>query len=171
VPASPPASLRLFGKTVFVNSLTQFRDSAGTTPLRTFGLANIATDNTLRVSAFLDNSTGSNRIVASRVERIDAFPASDRHILQGRVDLFDTVGPTYTVLGNLTTGLTVLTNISTTSYANADGSAMTQAEFFALLAANQGTGKSTVVRARGTAGSPTVVMIANEVRIQPTIDN
>src|SRR3972149_7391651 len=84
VPASPPASLRLFGKTVFVNSLTQFRDSAGTPPLRTFGLANIATDNTLRVSAFLDNSTGAMRIVASRIERIDPA-AIKRKQLQGGV--------------------------------------------------------------------------------------
>jgi Domain of unknown function (DUF5666) len=169
VPASPPNSLRLFGKTVFVNSLTQYKDSRDGLP--TFGLANILTGDTLRVSAFLDNSTGSDRIVASRVERIDAFSTSDRHILQGRVDLFDTVGPTYTVLGNLTSGLTVLTNGSTTSYANADGSAMTLEEFFALLAANQGAGKSTVVRARGTAAAAGTSMGAKEVEVEPTIDN
>jgi hypothetical protein len=169
VPVSPPNSLRLFGKTVIVNSLTQYGDSRDGLP--TFGLADILTGDTLRVSAFLDNSTVSDRIVASRVERIDPFPASDLHILQGRVVSFDIVGPTYTVLGNLTSGLTVLTNVSTTTYANADGSDMTQAELFALLAANQVAGKPTVARARGTAAAPGVSMVAQDVAIVPAIDN
>lgn len=169
VPDSPPDSLRLFGKTVFVNSLTQYKDSRD--GLRTFGLANIHTGDTLRVSAFLDSSSGLDRIVASRVERIDAFPTSDRHVLQGRVVVFDTIGPTYTVLGNLASGLTVLTNVSTTSFANADGSALTQAEFFALLAANDSVGKSVVVRARGTAAAPGTQMVAQDVEFEPTIDN
>ncbi|OGP20892.1 MAG: hypothetical protein A2Z26_02505 [Deltaproteobacteria bacterium RBG_16_66_15] len=166
VPASPPASLRLFGKTVFVNSLTQFRDSAGTTPLRTFGLANIATDNTLRVSAFLDNSTGAMRIVASRIERIDPL-AIDRKILQGIVEL-KLGGANVRILG-----ITVQTFPGSTEFLNADGTPFPgatenerQANFFAAVVEGR-----TVVRARGTAGSPTVVMIANEVRIQPTIDN
>jgi hypothetical protein len=169
VPVSPPNSLRLFGKTVIVNSLTQYVDSRDGLPA--FGLADILTGDTLRVSAFLDNSTVSDRIVASRVERIDPFPASDLHILQGRVVSFDIGGPTYTVLGDLTSGLTVLTNVSTTTYADADGSAMTHAEFFALLAANQGAGKPTVARARGTAAAPGVSMVAQDVEIVPAIDN
>ena len=166
---SPPDSLRLFGKTVFVNSLTQYKDSRD--GLRTFGVADIRTGDTLRVSAFLDSSAAPDRIVASRVERIDAFPANDRHLLQGKVDSFNLVSPTYSVFGNLTTGLTVLTNVSTTSFANADGTALTQREFFDLLTADQLAGKSTVARARGTAAALGTPMDAQEVTIEPTIDN
>jgi len=167
VPASPPNSLRLFGKTMFVNSLTQYKDSAGSAPLGKFGLANIFTDNTLRVSAFLDNSTGSDRIVASRVERIDAFSTSDRHILQGKVEA-KSGGAFLTILG-----ITVQTFPGTTEFLQADGTPFPgatpndrQTNFFAAVIVGQ-----TVVKARGSAGSPTVLMTANEVRIHPTIDN
>ena len=165
VPASPPNSLRLFGKTVIVNILTQYKDSRD--GLRTFGLANILTGDTLRVSAFLDDSTGSDRIVASRVERIGAFSTSDRHILQGNVEV-SSGGAILTLLG-----ITVQTFPGTTEFLQADGTTFPgdtpndrQANFFAAVIEGQ-----TVVKARGTAGSSTVLMTANEVQIQPAIDN
>jgi hypothetical protein len=167
VPASPPNSMRLFGKTVLLNSLTQYKDSAGSTPLRTFGQTNILTGATLRVSAFLDNSAGSDRIVASRVERIDAFSTNDRHILQGKVEV-KSGGVLLTILG-----ITVQTFPGTTEFLQADGTPfpgatpnVRQANFFAAVIEGQ-----TVVKARGTAGSSSVLMTANEVQIQPTIDN
>ena len=166
VPASPPNSLTLFGKTVLVNSLTQYKDSAGSFPLRTFGLGNIATGDTLRISAFVDNSSGSARVVASRVERIDPF-ASDRNILQGTVES-RSGGATLTILG-----ITVLTFPGTTEFLQVDGTPFPgatandrQANFFAAITDGQ-----TVVRARGTAGSPTTAMTANEVRIEPASRN
>jgi hypothetical protein len=166
VPASPPNSMRLFGKTVFVNSLTQYEDSAGSFPLRTFGLGNIVTGQTLRISAFVDNNSGSARVVASRVERIDPL-ATDRNILQGTV-VSGSGGATLTILG-----ITVLTFPGTAEFLQADGTPFPgatanerQANFFAAITDGQ-----TVVRAQGTAGSPTTAMIANEVRIEPTIDN
>lgn len=165
VPASPSNSMRLFGKTVFVNSLTQYEDSRD--GLRTFGLAKILTGDTLRVSAFLDNSAGSDRIVASRVERIDAFSTNDRHILQGTVEV-KTGGAFLTILG-----ITVQTIPGTTEFLQADGTPfpgstqnVRQANFFAAVIEGQ-----TEVKARGTAGSSSVVMTANELQIQPTIDN
>lgn len=165
VPASPPNSIRLFGKTVYVNSLTQYEDSRD--GLRTFGLANILTGNTLRVSAFLDNSTGADRIVASRVERIDAFSASDRHILQGKVEA-KSMGAFLTILG-----IAVQTSSATTEFLQADGTpfpgataSVRQANFFAAVIEGR-----TVVKARGTAGSTSLPMTANEVQIQPAIDN
>jgi hypothetical protein len=165
VPASPANSLRLFGKTVIVNSLTQYKDSRDV--LRTFGPANILTGDTLRVSAFPDDSTGSDRIVASRVERIEAFSTSDRHILQGNVEV-TSGGATLTILG-----ITVQTFPGTTEFLQADGTPFPgatpndrQSNFFAAVIEGQ-----TVVKARGTAGSSSVLMTANEVQIQPTIDN
>jgi hypothetical protein len=165
VPTSPPNSLRLFGKTVIVNSLTQIKDSRD--GLSTFGLANILTGDTLKVSAFLDNSTGSDRIVASRVERIAAFPTSDRHILQGKVEA-KSGGSFVTILG-----ITCQTFPGTTEFLQSDGTPFPgatsndrQANFFAAVIEGQ-----TVVKARGTAGSPSLLMTANEVKIEPTIDN
>jgi len=165
VPASPPNSLMLFGKTVFVNSLTQYKDSRDDLP--TFSLANILTGDTLRVSAFLANGTGSDRIVASRVERIAAFPTSDRHILQGKVEA-KSGDALVTILG-----ITCQTFPGTTEFLQADGtpfpgatSNVRQANFFAAVIEGQ-----TVVKARGTAGSPSLLMTANEVKIEPTIDN
>jgi hypothetical protein len=165
VPASPPNSLRVFGMTVFVNSLTRYDDSRD--GLRTFGLANILAGDTLRVSAFLDNSAVPDRIVASRVERIDAFSTSDRHILQGIVES-KTAGAFFTILG-----ITVQTSPGSTEFLQADGTAfpgatanVRQANFFAAVIEGR-----TVVTARGTAGSFSALMTANEVRIQPAIDN
>jgi hypothetical protein len=165
VPASPPNSLRLFGKTAIVNSLTQFKDSRD--GLSTFGLVDILTGDTLKVPAFLDNSTGSDRIVASRVERIAAFPTSDRHILQGKVEA-KSGGAFVTILG-----ITCQTFPGTTEFLQSDGTPFPgatsndrQANFFAAVIEGQ-----TVVKARGTAGSPSLLMTANEVKIEPTIDN
>jgi hypothetical protein len=165
VPTLPPNALTLFGKTVYVNSLTQYRDSRD--GLRTFGLADILTGDTLRVSAFLDNSAGSDRVVASRVERIDAFPTNDRHILQGRVQ-GQSIGAFLLLLG-----ITVQTSPGTTEFLQADGtpfpgitSSYRQLNFYAAVVEGQ-----TVVKARGTAGSSSVLMTANEVQIRPAIDN
>jgi hypothetical protein len=165
VPASPPSSMRLFGKTVYVNSLTQYEDSRDS--LRTFGLAQILTGDTLRVSAFLDNSAGSVRIVASRVERIDAFSTNDRHILQGTVEV-KAGGAFLTILG-----ITVQTIPGTTEFLQADGTpfpgatqGVRQANFFAAIIEGR-----TVVKARGIAGSSLMFMTANELQIQPAIDN
>jgi hypothetical protein len=165
VPASPANSLNLFGKTVSVNTLTQYKDSRD--GLRTFGPANILTGDTLRVSAFLDSSAVSDRIVASRVERIDAFPTNDRHILQGNVEI-KFAGVSLTILG-----VNVRTFPGTTEFLQADGTPFPgatpndrQANFFAAVIEGR-----TVVKARGTAGSPSVFMTANELQVQPAIDN
>jgi len=165
VPVWPPDSLVLFGKTVFVNSLTQYKDSRD--GLRTFGLAEIVTGDTLRVSAFLDNSTVPDRIVASRVERIAAFPTNDLHILQGIVEA-KSVGAFLTILG-----ITVETSHLTTEFLQADGtpfpgstSSYRQMNFFAAVIEGR-----TVVKATGTAGSASRLMTANVAQIQPVIDN
>jgi len=165
VPSSPANSLRLFGKTVTVNVLTQYKDSRD--GLRTFRLASILTGDTLRVSAFPDGSTGSDRVVASRVERIGAFPTGDRHILQGIVEV-TSGGAILTILG-----ISVQTFPGTTEFLQADGTPFPgatandrQANFFAAVVEGQ-----TVVEARGTAGSSTALMTANEVRIRPAIGN
>jgi hypothetical protein len=168
-----PGSLTLLGKTVFVNDLTQFRDGSGVN-LRTFDFDDIvaspSSGHTLRVSAYTDDSTvdgtGAARIIASRVERIDAI-AADRHILQGFVEV-KSGGALLTILG-----ITLQTFPGTTEFLQADGTPFPgdtpndrQANFFAAVVEGQ-----TVVAARGTAGSPSVLMTANEVRIRPTIDN
>jgi hypothetical protein len=121
----------------------------------------------LRVSAFLDSSAASDRIVASRVERIDAFPTNDRHILQGNVEI-KLAGVSLTILG-----INVRTFPGTTEFLQADGTSIPgatpndrQANFFAAIIEGR-----TVVKARGTAGSFTVLMTANEVQIQPAVAN
>jgi hypothetical protein len=171
---TPPAgtqsgSLTLFGKTVFVNALTQYKDSSSVN-LKTFNFNDIVasplTGDTLEVSAYIDNGTGATRIIASRVERIDAI-AVDRHILQGKVEAKS--GAAFlTILG-----ITLQTFPGTTEFLQADGTPFPgatpndrQANFFAEVIEGQ-----TVVKARGTAGSPSLLMTANEVQIQPTIDN
>jgi len=165
VPSSPANSLELFGKTVIVNPLTQYEDSRD--GLRTFGLANILTGDTLRVSAFQDAGTGTDRIVATRVERIDAFPTNDLHVLQGMVEV-TTGGGSFTILG-----INVQTLPGSTEFLQADGTPFPgatpndrQANFFAAVIEGW-----TVVKARGTAGSSTTLMDANEVQIQPATGN
>jgi hypothetical protein len=162
-------SLTLFGKTVFVNALTQFKDSS-IVNLPTFNFNSIIADpttgDTLEVSAYMDNSTVATRIVASRIERIDSI-LSDRHILQGTVDA-KSGGALLTILG-----ITIQTFPGTTEFLQADGTPFPgatpgdrQANFFAAVIDGQ-----TVVKARGTAGSPSVLMTANEGQIEPTIGN
>jgi hypothetical protein len=114
----------------------------------------------------MDNSTGATRIIASRIERIDAI-AVDRHILQGNVEA-KSGGATMTILG-----ITLQTFPGTTEFLQADGTTFPgntpndrQANFFAAVVEGR-----TVVKARGTAGSPSLLMTANEVKIEPTIDN
>jgi hypothetical protein len=150
-------SLTVFGKTVKVDALTQYKDSAGPTPLRTFGLANIAIGNALRVSAFIDNTTVPTSIVATRVERISAIGTTD-HILQGPVD--SALSPNLVILG-----ITVVTTPATT-FLRADETAFTtQGEFFAAVSTGD------IVKSRGNQATPIVLMNANEVQIEPTIDN
>jgi len=164
-----PGSLTLFGKRVFVNALTQYKDSRSVN-LKTFHFNDIvaspSTGDTLRVSAYTDNSAGAARIIASRIERIDAI-ATDRHILQGVVEA-KSGGALLTILG-----IASQTFPSTTEFLQADGTPFPgatvndrQANFFAAVIEGQ-----TVVKARGTAGSSSVLMTANEVRIQPRSDN
>jgi hypothetical protein len=164
-----PGSLTLFGKTVFVNALTQYKDSSSVL-LKTLNFNDIVaapvTGNPLKLSAYMDNSTGAPRIIASRIERIDAI-AADGHILQGNVEAKQG-GANMTILG-----ITLQTIPGTTEFLQADGTPFPgatqnerQANFFAAVIEGQ-----TVVKARGTAGSPLVLMTANEVQIRPTIDN
>jgi hypothetical protein len=157
VTSVPASSLTIFGKTVAVNALTQYKDSRD--DLKTFGQGNIFVGDTLEISAFLDNTTVPASIVATRVERIDAI-ASDRHILQGPVDSI--VAPRLTILG---------INVNTfpppqTRFLSADETEFaTQGDFFAAIAIGD------IVKARGNQASPGVSMNANEVEIEPTIDN
>ena len=157
------SSLTIFGKTVAVNALTQYRDSRD--DLKTFGQADILVGNTLEVSAFLDNSTVPASIVATRVERIDPI-ASDRHILQGPAVGDSTTNPTLTILG-----VTVTTTATGTAFLQADetpfpGAAGVERQnaFFAAVVSGQ-----TTVKARGqfTLGG----ILANEIEIEPTSDN
>jgi hypothetical protein len=162
------SSLTIFGKTVAVNALTQYKDSRD--DLKTFGQADILVGNTLEVSAFLDNSTVPASIVATRVERIDPI-ASDRHILQGPVDFIDPGGQSLTILGvsgiQGIPGITVITFPSPgTRFLRPDDSEFaTQGEFFAAIAIGD------IVKARGNQASPGVSMNANEIEIEPTSDN
>jgi hypothetical protein len=170
---TPPAgtqsgSLTLFGETVFVNALTQYKDSRD--GLSTFNFDNILAQPTsgdsLEVSAYTDNSTGTQRIIASRIARINAI-ATNRNILQGVVES-KAGGVNLVILG-----ITVQISPGLTQFLQADGTPSPgatqndrQANFLAAV-----TEGRTVVKARGTAGSPSVLMTANEVQIQPTIDN
>jgi hypothetical protein len=149
------SSLTIFGKTVTVNALTQYEDSSSIN-LKTFGQANILVGDTLEMSAFLDD-TGT--LVATRVERIDSIDP-DRHILQGPLDFASS--PNLTILG-----ITVVTlPPSGTKFLRADESEFaTQADFFAAVAVGD------IVKARGNKATPVVIMNADEVQIEPTIDN
>lgn len=162
-------SLTLFGKTVFVNALTLFNDDSSVN-LKTFNFNDIVasplTGDTLKVSAYLDTSSGVTRIIASRIERIKAT-AVDGNILQGKVEA-KSGGALLAILG-----ITIQTIPGTTEFLQADGTSFPgatpndrQANFFAAVIEGQ-----TVVKARGTAGSPSVLMTANEVQIEPTIEN
>ena len=148
-------SLTVFGKTVKVNELTQYKDSRDGLP--TFGQASIAANDSLKISAFLDNTAVPASIVATRVERIDPIGA-DRHILQGPVD--SALSPNLVILG-ITVGTT-----PATTFLRADETAFaTQEDFFAAVAAGD------IVKARGNQATPIVLMNANEVQIEPTNDN
>jgi hypothetical protein len=157
------SSLTIFGKTVMVNALTQYEDSRdGDMLFSQSGPHGVHVGDTLEVSAYLDNSTGATRIIASRVERIDAIGDTD-HILQGTVEsIVPSGGPGLTILG-----ITVNTFASPgTRFFRADETEFaTQADFFAAVAVGD------IVKARGNLASPTASMNAVEVQIEPTIDN
>ena len=157
-----PSSLTLFGVAVTVNSLTQYEDSSSVN-LKTFGQANILAGNSLIVSAFLDNSTGSASLVATRVERIDSI-TFDRHVLQGPVGA--KANPTLTILE-----VTVTTTAGGTAFLQADETPFPgataverQDAFFAAVTPGQ-----TIVKARGQISLGGI--LANEVQIEPTNDN
>ena len=152
------SSLTIMGKTVRVNTLTQYKDSRD--GLKVFGQASIALNDSLRVSAYVDNSTAPASIVATKVERIAAIGGTD-HILQGPVD---SIVPSVSMV---ILGVTVNTfPPPTTIFLRADESEFaTQADFFAAVAVGG------IVKARGNQGSPLQSMNANEVQIEPTIDN
>jgi len=158
------SSLTIFGKTVRVNALTQYEDSRD--GLKTFGQADIAVSDNVQISAFVDNTTDPGTIVATRVERVDSI-AIDRHVLQGIVEA-KAGDALLTILG-----ITVQTFPGTTEFLQADETPFPgatpsdrQANFFGAVIEGQ-----TVVKARGTAGSPSVLMTASEVRIEPTNDD
>ncbi len=159
-----PSSLTLFGVTVAVNSLTQYKDSSGV-GLKTFGQANILAGESLVVSAYRDNTTTPASTVATRVERIDPI-AFDRHILQGPAVGDSNTNPTLTILG-----VTVTTTAGGTTFLQADETPFPEAAgverqnaFFAAVISGQ-----TIVKARGQFASGGI--LANEVQIEPTIDN
>jgi hypothetical protein len=166
--AVTPVTLTVFGLTVKVNALTQYKDSRDDLP--TFGQGDIAVLDTLEISAFVDNTTDPASIVATRVERIAAI-ASDRHILQGPVNFIDPGGQSLTILG--IPGIQGIPGISVNTFAppvtrflRADETEFaTQADFFAAISVGD------IVKARGNQASPTNAMNANEVQIEPTIDN
>ena len=161
---SQPSSLTLFGVTVAVNSLTQYKDSSSDN-LKTFGQANILAGNTLVVSAFLDNTTAPASIVATRIERTDAI-TFDRHILQGPVGA--KANPTLTILGvtvttTATAGGTTFLQADETPFPGA-GPVERQNAFFDAVTPGQTTVK---VRGQFTLGG----ILADEVEIEPTVDN
>jgi hypothetical protein len=158
-----PTSITLFGLTVAVNNLTQYKDGSSIN-LKTFGQANILAGDTLVVSAFLDNTTAPASIVATRVERTDPI-TFDRHILQGPVE-DPTENPTLTILG-----VTVTTTANGTTFLQADetpfpGATVVERQnaFFNAVPPGQ-----TIVKARGQIASGGI--FATEVQIEPTIDN
>jgi hypothetical protein len=150
-------SLTVFGKTVKVDELTQYKDSRDN--LKTFGQTNIAVNDTLKISAFLDNTTVPASIVATRVERIGAIGTNNR-ILQGPVDSF-LAPPDILILG-----IDVLGGIAV--FLNSDETTMTQTQFFQVLADDKAAGKITIVKARGNSSNP---MLATELQLEPTVDN
>ncbi|HEY6097269.1 MAG TPA: DUF5666 domain-containing protein, partial [Candidatus Deferrimicrobium sp.] len=150
--------LTIFGKTVAVNALTQYEDSRDN--LKTFGQADISVNDSLEISAYLDNTTVPASIVATRVERIGAL-AADRRILEGPVDSFLPGGPDLFILGT-----DVLGGIA--SFLDADETPLTQAQFFQALADTKAAGRTSFVKARGTDSSP---MSAIELQIEPNIDD
>ena len=158
-----PSSLTLFGVTVAVNSLTQYEDSSGVN-LKTFGQGNILAGDTLVVSAYLDNTVSPASIVATRVERTDPI-TFDRNILQGPVGN-PTANPLLTIIG-----VTVTTTAGGTAFLQADESPFPgataveqQNAFFAAVTPGQ-----TIVKARGQISLGGIM--ANEVQIEPTLDN
>jgi hypothetical protein len=153
--------VRVLGLTpVEVNLLTSYKDGTGTFP-GAFGLGNISIDNTVLVDAFLDNSTLSTRIVATRVELRGPIQF-DRHILQGVVEGKNV--PALTFLQIL--GIDVETVPESTEFLQVDGTPFPgtgieqQVNFF-----NAVTVGVTVVKARGSYFASK--LDANEVRIQP----
>ncbi|MFA6148418.1 MAG: DUF5666 domain-containing protein [bacterium] len=160
------STLTIFGKTVTVNSLTRYEDSRSVNPLRTFGQANILVGNSLKVSAFIDNTGVLDSIVATRVERVDAITGTN-HLLQGTVE-DPTANPTLTILG-----MTVTTTASAvgTTFLQADETPfpgatplLRQIAFFNAVTPGQ-----TVVKARGQLALGGI--LADEVQVEPTIDN
>ena len=161
------STLTIFGKTVTVNSLTQYEDSRDDDKLFSqTGPHGVQVGDTLEVSAYLDNSTVPASIVATRVERIDTIPI-DRHILQGTVE-GTAGGALLTILGitaQTIPGATEFLQVDETPFPGATPNDR-QANFFAAVIEGQ-----TTVKVRGTAGSPSVLMTANEVQIEPTNDD
>jgi len=154
-------TFRIFGLTVAVDALTQYKDSSAANE-RTFGMQDIFPGDTLRVAAFPDNSVSLDRLLATRVERIRPF-AANRQVLQGVVD---SKVPLTGIL--IIRGLQVLTTAGFTSFLYPDNTAfpgsgiVQQANFFDNVIEG-----SAVVRAQGTVPGTAIPMDANEVRIEP----
>ena len=155
------SSLTIFGKTVAINPLTQFKDSRDN--LKTFGPADMVVNDNVQISAYLDNSTAPASIVATRVERVGAIGVNN-FILQGPVDSFLTGGPDLFILGIDVLGATV-----PAAFLDANETTITQAQFFQVLADDKAAGKITIVKATG--GAPSNPMNAIEMQLEPTNDN
>jgi hypothetical protein len=116
----------------------------------------------LRVAAFPDDSVPSEKLLATRVERIRPV-AANRQVLQGVVD---SKVPLTGIL--VIRGLQALTTAGFTSFLLPDNTVfpgsgiVQQANFFDNVIEG-----SSVVRAQGTVPGATIPMNANEVRIVP----
>ena len=120
-------------------------------------------NDSLQISAYLDNTTAPAAIVATRVERVGAI-GTNNSILQGPVGGYLVPGgPDLFILG-----INVLGAAVPAVFSNKDETTLTQAEFFQVLEDNRVAGKTTIVKARGTSSNP---MSANEMQLEPTIDN
>jgi hypothetical protein len=88
-------TVTLLGATVEVDDFTLFRDGTGTVREQ-FGLADLSTGHTVRVAGVFDRAVPSDRVKATKLERLSLVRASSV-TAQGTVS--DVAFPAYTVLG------------------------------------------------------------------------
>ena len=157
-----PSSLTLFGITVAVNSLTQYKDSSSVRPEDVRAGEHPRRRLAGRVGIPRQYDAPAS-IVATRVERIDPI-TFDRHILQGPVGA--KANPTLTILG-----VTVTTT--------AGGTTFLQADEYPVPGGHGGGTAERLLRCghagandRESAGQvPPGGILANEVQVEPTLDN
>lgn len=140
-PDSSPSgtTMKLLGVAVEVDGLTLFRDRTGAIR-RNFGLSSLSTSDTVRVVGTFDTTALPGTVIASKVERLAAVPASSA-TLQGPVS--GPIGsPNLAIIG-----VTVRTDFANTDYFGSGGIPITdQNVFFSELSV---LGAGTVVRASG----------------------